>query len=229
MLENNEMNKTDEEENIEVTKPSEPEKLPESPETPEAPEPPEPSEPEQPAEGEPEASEQVEQSAPAAKKLPKLSKKTTLIAGIAAIVVILIIIISTSKSPLSIVSNGFENTIESFEKSSIISLIADVADGGSVEVACDLEELTENTFGYGIDGNASIKLYSSDSKAALVADVKIEGVSLDATLIAGKDEVAISSEALFGKKSYGVNFKKLVNNFEDSIFGPDGEFSRNRP
>lgn len=161
-------------------------------------------------------------------KRPKKSRKTMLIAGIAAVIVVVLVIIiaSAAKSPLAMVVKGFENTAESMKKNGIVALLNDVADGGSVEVACDLENLTEYMVGFAVEGDASVKLYSSDSKAALVAGVKMNGSSvLDAALIAGKDEIAVSSETLFGSKSYGVSLKNFAKNFENSAFGPDGEYS----
>lgn len=151
------------------------------------------------------------------------------IAIVAAIVVIagVAAAAAVTSSPAALLNKGITNSAKSMEKNETVSYMKGVVDGGSVELFCDLETITESTMGYPIDGAASIKLYSSlEPKAALVADVELDGDSvLDLTVLAGRDEVVAASDLFFGDEAYGVNLTKLKENFEDSEFGPDGVYS----
>lgn len=155
----------------------------------------------------------------------KFAKKPALIAAAAAVVIILVIVIAAAagSSPLGLVEKGVNNSIQALEKNDLFSRVSTAAQGGSLEVRCDLEGIT----GYPVDGFASAKLYlNSKSKAALVAGVEMDDETMfDASVFLSKDSVAMASETLLGDEAYGISLKKLAKNFEDSVFGPDGAFS----
>lgn len=147
--------------------------------------------------------------------------------ALAVVVVIVIIAAAVSRSPLSLVVKGAKNSAESLEKNAVVALMNDIAKGGSVELACGLDDITESVFGFSVEGSASLKMYSSDDPGlALVAGLEVDGSSvLDATLVANQNDIALASDVLFGSKAYGISLKNFVKNFENSVFGPDGEYS----
>lgn len=164
-----------------------------------------------------------EEPQPVKEQKPK-SRKTLIAAAAAVVAVIVIVIIAVlaSGSPLSKVVKGARNSAESLQKNGIVALLTDVSKGGSMEVVCDLEEM-----GMPVEGNASVKLYSSaDPALALVAGLEVDGSSvLDATVVGNTNDLAIASKALLGDKAYGISLKNFTKNFEDSAFGPDGDYS----
>lgn len=134
---------------------------------------------------------------------------------------------AVTSSPAILLNKGITKSTQSLEQNETVAYLKDVLDGGSVELYCELENITENVIGYSMDGAASVKLYSSlEPKVGLVADVELNGDSvLDLTLLADRTEVVAKSDLLFGNNAYGVDLTKLKKNFEDSEFGPDGEYS----
>lgn len=161
------------------------------------------------------------------KKLPKKPLIYVAAAVAAVAVVAAIVSAAVASSPLALVAKGAKNSAEALVNNEVVALLSDVADGGSVELACDLETITESILGYGMDGSASVKLYTnSDPQIALVADVEVDDEDLiDLTITASEKEIAASSELLFGDDAYGINLKTAAKKFDNSVFGPDGEYS----
>lgn len=149
-------------------------------------------------------------------------------AGVAFVVIVALLVGLLTSSPLGLIGTGAKNSMKALEKNDVLSLVNDVANGGSIELMCDVEELCENLMGYPmLEGNASVKLYTDLSKtaAAVVAGYEIDGSDvLDLSVFADKDAVAVKSAALLGKDVYGIGLKNVVENLENSEFGPDGEF-----
>lgn len=163
-------------------------------------------------------------------KVKGMDKKTLTIGGaIAAVVVIALILALTISTPMGLIGTGLKNSINALQKNNVVSLVDGVVNGGSIEVSAELEELTESMMGFGIgEGTVSAKLYTDleNSSMAVVAGVKDGKETLvDGGIYVNEQRIAIQSEALLGKTAYGVNLKKLVDNFNDSEFGPDGEYS----
>ena len=154
----------------------------------------------------------------------KFGKKPLLI-SIAAVVVIAIaaiIAVSAMSSPMSLVGKGFSNSVNALKQNSVVVFANKVATGGSIEAVCDVEELLELP----VEAVMSLKLYTAAAKAAITADVKIEGDAvLDASAFIDKENIAVASDVLFGSKTYGVDLIDLTERFNASEFGPDGELS----
>ena len=177
--------------------------------------------PEQPAAEKPEGGEVVAKE----EKPGKAGKKPIVFAAVAAVIVAVVAFVASmvASSPLLLVGKGIENSVAALKRNDVVSLVTAVVNGGSVEALCDLETLA----GYSLDGTASVKLYlDGEKKAAATANLEMDGDSvLDAKAFADWENIAVSSEALFGDEAYGISLKHLVENFEDSVFGPDGDLS----
>jgi len=159
-------------------------------------------------------------------KLKGLIKTPAMIAAVSAVGVVAaagIGITAATSTPAALLGKGLESTVESVQENPIVSVVTSALKGGSAEVQLDLDALTQNF----IEGSAAVKVYTSDKQeAAVSANLVVDDKSLlDATVVADKDNIAASSEVLFGEKAYGINLEKLVKNFEDSAFGPDGKYS----
>ena len=173
------------------------------------------------------------QDAPAAKSAAEMFKGKRKPLTVAAAVVVAVAVIAISASavisnqPLGILAKGAKNSYEALKNNEIVVLGADIMKGGSIEASVDLEPLTESMMGYGIEGNASVKLYSSDKPAAAaVGSVEIDGENLlDLTLTMNREEIAVNSTSLLGGNAYGLCLDSIEKYFDSSAFGPDGDYS----
>lgn len=174
----------------------------------------------------PEVSAQCEAAGePAAPETKKKCGKKGLLISIAAVVVIAIaaIIVSVATaSPLNLLGKGIVNSVNAMQKNDATVFMQDVVEGGSVEFLCDLETLLELP----VEGALSLKMYSAVTKAALIADVQVAGNSVvDLGMFADGKSMAIASDVLFGSTAYGTKLENLADRFNNSEFGPNGEFS----
>lgn len=163
-------------------------------------------------------------------KVKKLGKKNIIIGAVVALVVVIVAIAALAGgSPMGLIGTGIQNSIEALQNNEVIALVNSVANGGSTEVSCDLETITETVVGYPmLEGTASVKVHTDleDKKAAVVAGLKLDkSEELDASIYVSEDSLAVASKWLLGKDAYGVDLKKLVENFEKSEFGEDGAYS----
>lgn len=154
------------------------------------------------------------------------AKKSPL--GVIAVIAALLIVAAVGfflagrgGSPVSMLGKGLSKTIKSLSENPTVALLADVSDGGSLEMSCDLDTVSDGM----VDGSVMLKVYSEKEKAAVIADAEIEDIELDAEIFANKDEIVLSSDTLLDGNGYGISLKDLAKNFEDSIFGPDGDYS----
>lgn len=157
-------------------------------------------------------------------------KRTVITLLIAAVMVVATAVVGVSifvSSPLALVGTGFANTAKAIEKSEAAVFFEKVTDGGSAEIFVGLEELLASAFGVNVDAAAQLKLYSDgDDGAALAADLKIGGATfLDALVNATKQDITLTSDALLGDAVYGVDLEKSAENFDNSVFGPNGSYS----
>ena len=174
----------------------------------------------------PEVSAQCEAAGePAAPETKKKCGKKGLLISIAAVVVIAIaaIIVSVATaSPLNLLGKGIVNSVNAMQKNDATVFMQEVVEGGSVEFLCDLETLLELP----VEGALSLKMYSAVTKAALIADVQVAGNSVvDLGMFADGKSMAIASDVLFGSTAYGAKLENLADRFNNSEFGPNGEFS----
>ena len=169
----------------------------------------------------------AEEAAPAGKK--KLKPLTMIVAAVVAVLVIIGIVAAIVLSgPLATVKKGVDRSIDAIGNNETVALVGGLVNGGSVELSCDLEDITESMIGFGMDGSAYVKLYTDlDGKAlALEADVNMDGESvIDGLAVINEKGIALESDLLFGGKAYGVGLKDLSEKFESSIFGPDGDYA----
>lgn len=169
--------------------------------------------------------EQTSLDPPRSPKLPKL------IALIVAAVLVLAVLVSAfvMSSPLVLLGRGARNSMKALEKNEIITLFNRVTNGGSVDVSADLGTLSEALAGYTmVEGTASAKIYTdfNNSKIAVAAKVDADMLDeIDATLFLSDESVAVASDWLLGADSYGVALEDFAARFEDSEFGPQGDFS----
>lgn len=187
---------------------------------------------EEPVIEEPVAEAEVVMEEAAMPSMTPIRKKTpwTVFAGIAAAAAVLVGIVAgaVTNTPTNLIRSGIKNSAKSISKMEISKYGTKVMNGGSTEILVDANEIAEQFLGEAIDGTASIKIYTDAkaAQAAITADVKMDGSSLvDGTLILTEKELVLSSDALLGDDAYGINIEKLAENFEDSVFGPDGEYS----
>ena len=163
-------------------------------------------------------------------KVKKLGKKG-MIAAAAAVVAVAIIVVAAfaGTSPAGLVGNGIGNSIKAVGENPVVSLFADVMNGGSTEISVDLDTMTEALGPYFmLDGTASAKVYTdiSANKMAVTAGIRLDqSEALDASLFISEDSISVASEWLLGEDAYGVDLKKFSQNFENSEFGIDGEYS----
>lgn len=157
-------------------------------------------------------------------KTQKFGKKHLLIGIIAAVVVIVAVIVAAAaaSSPTTLVAKGLSNSVDALKASDTVVFASKVAEGGSVEVLGDMETLMD----FPVDGIVSLKLYTAAAKAALVADFEVEGDSiLDVSAYFDAKNIAVASDVLFGKDAYGIKLTNLAEKFNDSEFGPRGDYS----
>lgn len=157
-------------------------------------------------------------------KTKKFGKKHLLIAIIAAVVVIAAVIIAAaaSSSPTVLIARGLSNSVDALKASDTVDFASQVAEGGSVEVLGDMETLMD----FPVEGIVSLKLYTAAAKAALVADFEVEGDSiLDVSAYFDEKNIAVASDVLFGGEAYGIRLTDFAEKFNDSEFGPRGDYS----
>jgi len=175
-------------------------------------------------------------------KVKKIGKKNLIIGAVAILVVVIVAVAAlagagggsgsvggSTSGPLGLVTTGLSNSIEALQENETMALLNSVLTGGSTEVSADLETITESVVGYPmLEGTASVKVHTDlgDKAAAVVAGVKLDkSEELDASIYVSEDSIAVASKWLLGKEAYGVDLKKLVENFAKSEFGEDGEYS----
>ena len=132
-------------------------------------------------------------------------------------------------SPLVLIGTGVKNSLSAIQKNDIVTLVDGVLNGGSIEVSADTEELTENVMGYGMDmGQVSAKVYTDlkNTSVGIVGSLKDGSETLaDVSVFANNEKVVVKSDSLLGGDAYGISLKNFADDFNNSEFGPDGEYS----
>ena len=160
-------------------------------------------------------------------KKPKMNKKkkmliitiaaVALIAAVAGVVAAVVL-----NSPKMLVARGIKNSAEAIQKSEAVALLTKTSENGSVGVSVGLDQFV----GLPIDGRVNVKAYGSKGyDAAVTAGVEIAGSNLaDACLRVSEDEIVIFSDVVLGDDAYGINLDNAAENYETSLFGPNGAF-----
>ena len=127
-------------------------------------------------------------------------------------------------TPFGKVINAYENTFLS-----AMQEYQDKFDSFSFEILVESDELMQELAGTSLSGAGIYgKLYvdSSQPLFGLEAGIEMESLNLlDASLIIGYEDIAVKSDAILGTKAYGIDLTTFAQNFETSIFGPEGEYS----
>ena len=149
--------------------------------------------------------------------------------ALAAIVWFLIVPLFTS--PVRKLVNGGEKTISGLQSTDLGSTLKQVTTGGGITLTVNTgknEELSSLISRlavgkeYEVDAKAELGLFFTKGAAALSLDTELNGSDLlDALVTLSKEELALSSTALFSKTNYGVNLKNMAKNLTGSIFDPD--------
>lgn len=161
---------------------------------------------------------------------PKKKGKKGLIILIAVLVVVAaaaaILLPSLSSSPLALVAKGAEKTYTAMDQSELNSLFHRLEEGGSVDASLDLAPITQSLIGFGMNGRAGVTFYFGGGALGLDAVAELGGTPLlDASALLSTKELAVASQSLLGDQVYGANLEKLSENFDSSVFGPQGEYS----
>lgn len=138
------------------------------------------------------------------------------ILAVGAAVAGFIVVNKPSTVVLKSVVNVLEDTLEREE----LELLSDAFTGGSV--AFSLDSVTdEDGYNYIEDSHFRGKLYTSKDALMLTdVDVQVSGNKFGGELYVSKDEAYITEEEVIDG-SYGLKFKELVEQLDDSIFAPD--------
>lgn len=138
------------------------------------------------------------------------------ILAIGAAVAGFIVVNKPSTVVLKSVVNVLEDTLEREE----LELLSDAFTGGSV--AFSLDSVTdEDGYNYIEDSHFRGKLYTSKDALMLTdVDVQVSGNKFAGELYVSKDEAYITEEEVIDG-SYGLKFKELVEDLDDSIFAPN--------
>ena len=167
----------------------------------------------------------------AEKKTGKKSwKKGLLIGGIAlAVVAVIVVVVLTllGNTPEGLLATGFRNSMDALESNSFSEKMDQVSNGGSMEITMDLANLMAES-GLPMDGTGSLKFYmdSKNEKAVMTLGVLLAEIqNVDISLYSDEDSLVLASDLLLGDKAYGIDFNSLEENFNNSVFGPDGAYS----
>ncbi len=159
------------------------------------------------------------------------SKIIAIIACALAVCLLLGVVISAAvaSTPKNSIENAVEKSFKAATKSDDAKFIEDVLNGGSIEISANLGEIMEGMGAEeGVDLDLSAKLYFDLSALATAFQLaaSMDGDALiDALAYISGEQIAISSEALLGEEAYGIIFKDIEKNFDDSIFGEDGAYA----
>ena len=167
-------------------------------------------------------------SAPKAKKLPKGLLIGGIVGGVAVLAAIVLLVSSLfGGSPVKRLVTGVEKTAKAMSATGVGETVQQVIKSGSVTLSVDLsknDELVPLITGSNmdLDAQAELALYFKEYGAALSLDSKLNGSALaDALIVLTKDDLAVSSTALFSKTNYGINLKNMAKNLKGSIFDPE--------
>lgn len=161
----------------------------------------------------------------------KPKSKKGLWIGIAAALVVIavalaVVIGMVSSSPLTLLATGFRNSVEAMQEDAFTKLMEQANNSGSVEISMDISSALEQS-GLPMSCTVSAKAYMNEKeqRSAMTLGVQLAGQTLDASIFANQESVAFASQILLGDKAYGFGLKDFVENFNKSVFGPDGAYA----
>ena len=139
--------------------------------------------------------------------------------GAAALLALIIVSVALASTPKALVIRGIANTLSDAQRIEAVSVAEDVANGGSIAVSANLDEVAKD------DLTVEAKLYSDAKRLKgafeLTASEDKDKV-LQAKVMYNQDKIAFSAPQIVDG-TYGVNLKKLGKNLPGSIFDPDEE------
>ena len=161
----------------------------------------------------------------------KPKSKKGLWIGIAAALVVIAVAVAVvlgmvSSSPLTLLATGFRNSVEAMQEDAFTKLMEQANNSGSVEISMDISSALEQS-GLPMSCTVSAKAYMNqqEQRSAMTLGVQLAGQTLDASIFANQESVAFASQILLGDKAYGFGLKDFVENFNKSVFGPDGAYA----
>ena len=132
-------------------------------------------------------------------------------------------------SPLASVGRAVNASLRAAGRSEAAEIVNAAADSGSVDIYVDGRGLTSDLLGLEIGAGGRVKFYfdtKDNQKAAVEAALLLNGSeAVDVTAYTDGTYAAAKSEAVFGSESYGFRFDDVRKKFDDSVWGPDGEYS----
>ena len=131
------------------------------------------------------------------------------------------------RPPIKKVVDAGWNSYHALENSAFGRFMQNMRDHGSLTVQADITQMQDMIASLlplplKLEATAEISLFSNDGSHALKAEAAVKGKTLlDALVLYNEGkELALSSDALFGKTNYGLNLKTLGKNLEGSAFDP---------
>ena len=150
-----------------------------------------------------------------------------IVSALVAVVIITAIIFGIFMNSASANLNvAVKNTMKAAASSAPVALLKSVFTQGSMELALDLESISDQLYGVNIEGQLSAKYISNlkNSQMALIlALADGRNPIADAVLHKSKDAIVLESDILFGNTAYGIGLNDFSGNLESSIFNPDND------
>ena len=175
--------------------------------------------------------ETTESVAEEKKPAKKSKKKKALIIGasvvgiIAAVVAVVLIVLANT--PIGLLTTGIRNSMKALESSEISTMMEKVSNGGSMKVFLDLEKLLQGQ-NIPLSGTGYMKFYMNEKQQKAVISIGAETSiiqDISANIYTDKDSLVISSDWLLGDKAFGLEMDNLADDFNNSVFGPNGTYS----
>ncbi len=147
---------------------------------------------------------------------------------LAAAILVVGIGASLNSDPLEQISKASDKSESALKQSDFYTEAQDLYNKGSVGIYWNLQKLTEQLAGYGIDIAFSAKMHMNqeDNAYLMNAVASIAGDQLvDATVYIDPSKVLASCYELLGEDTYGINLTNFKENFANSVFGENGAYS----
>ncbi|MBQ3862226.1 MAG: hypothetical protein II779_17015, partial [Clostridia bacterium] len=131
--------------------------------------------------------------------------------------------------PAAKLTKAVKTSLKAAKSSEPVSVLSSAAEAGSIEISGSAADLTESLLGIRVDAGVRLKAVMNTKKAtegSLEGAISINGAEMaDFAAYTDGKSLAVQSEAILGQSAYGVGFGDIRGRFDQSVFGPDGEYS----
>lgn len=131
--------------------------------------------------------------------------------------------------PAAKLTKAVKTSLKAAKSSEPVSVLSSAAEAGSIEISGSAADLTESLLGIRVDAGVRLKAVMNTKKAtegSLEGAISINGAEMaDFAAYTDGKSLAVQSEAILGQSAYGVGFGEIRGRFDQSVFGPDGEYS----